>query len=253
VEAYVKSENTSGICRIEFFHPQSNSLPLHLLEEIANTISDAGNDETVKVIILSSAGDTAFCAGGNFDELASITTEAEGKTFFSGFAKLINAMRTCSKIIIGRIHGKCAGGGVGVAAACDYAIAVQGADIKLSELALGIGPFVVGPAVERKMGVSAFSQLAIDATNWRSSDWALWHGLYAELHNSQAGMEAAIEKLANTLSKSSPEAMADLKKVIWQGTENWDELLVERAAISGRLVLSEFTTNAISSFKQKSK
>jgi methylglutaconyl-CoA hydratase len=253
VEAYVTSENTNGICRIEFFHPQSNSLPLHLLEEIADAVTHAGDDPAVKLILLCSAGEAAFCAGGNFDELSVIKTEGEGKTFFSGFATLINAMRTCPKLIIGRIHGKCAGGGVGIAATCDYAIAVKAADIKLSELALGIGPFVVGPAVERKIGLSAFTQLAIDATSWRSSEWAQAHGLYASLHNSKEEMDEAISKLATRLASSSPDAMTELKKVCWQGTEHWHELLASRAAISGRLVLSEFTSNAIASFKSKSK
>ncbi len=253
MQPYVTLEYTEGVCRIEFFHPQSNSLPLHLLQEIAEAVTNAGQDEAVNVIILCSAGDTAFCAGGNFDELTAISTEQEGMVFFSGFAQLINAMRTCPKLIIGRIHGKCAGGGVGIAAACDYAISVAGADIKLSELALGIGPFVVGPAVERKVGVSAFSQLAMDASSWRSSEWAYTNGLYAELHAHHSAMDDAINKLATSLNKTNPAAMAELKKVFWQGTEHWDKLLVERAAISGRLVLSEFTSNAIASFKAKRK
>jgi methylglutaconyl-CoA hydratase len=250
-EAYVKSELHNGVTTIEFFHPQSNSLPGSILEKLAQAIHGAGNDEYTKVIILRSAGVKAFCAGASFDELVAIKTKEQGLEFFSGFAKVINAMRICPKLIIGRIHGKCVGGGVGLAAAVDYAIAVEGADVKLSELAVGIGPFVVGPAVERKIGTSAFSQLAIDATLWRNADWARKKGLYAELHPDINGMDESIRRLADTLVHSSPDAMAELKKVFWQDTEHWDELLMERAAISGKLVLSDFTKNAITKFKTK--
>ncbi|HNF03666.1 MAG TPA: enoyl-CoA hydratase/isomerase family protein, partial [Ferruginibacter sp.] len=195
----------------------------------------------------------SFCSGASFDELISIQTEAEGLTFFSGFAHVINAMRRCPKIIIGRIQGKCVGGGVGLASAVDYAIATDKAEIKLSELAVGIGPFVVGPAVERKIGTSAFSALAIDATNWRNTEWARKKGLFAEVHESIENMDEAVYRLASTLAHSNPAAMAEMKKVFWKGTEHWDQLLPERAAISGRLVLSEFTRNAINKFKAKAK
>jgi methylglutaconyl-CoA hydratase len=247
----VKFELHQHIGTIEFYHPQSNSLPGKLLEELAQTIHGAGNDERIKVIILKSSGEKAFCAGASFDELAAIKNEAEGLQFFSGFAKVINAMRKCPKFIIGRIHGKCVGGGVGVAASVDYAIATDKADVKLSELAVGIGPFVVGPAVERKIGTAAFSALSIDAASFRSAEWARRKGLFAEVHDSVENMDEAITKLANTLSHSSPEAMAEMKKIFWKGTEHWDELLQQRAAISGRLVLSDFTKNAISKFKAK--
>lgn len=247
----VKFELHNHIGTIEFFHPQSNSLPGKLLEELAQVIHGAGNDERVKVIILRSAGEKAFCAGASFDELVAIKNEAEGLQFFSGFAKVINAMRTCPKFIIGRIHGKCVGGGVGVAAAVDYAIATDKADVKLSELAVGIGPFVVGPAVERKLGTSAFSTLSIDSASFRNAEWARRKGLFAEVHESVENMDEAINKLATTLSHSSPEAMAEMKKIFWKGTEHWDELLQQRAAISGRLVLSDFTKTAIAKFKAK--
>jgi len=248
---YVACEIHNGICTIEFFHPQSNSLPRRLLEDLANQIHASGNDREVKVIILRSGGEKAFCAGASFDELTQIDSEKKGFHFFNGFANVINAMRKCPKMIIGRIHGKCVGGGVGLAAAVDYAIAVEGADVRLSELAVGIGPFVIGPAVERKMGTSAFSQLAIDASMWRNGDWARRKGLYAELHPNTEGMDESIHRLANQLAHSSPEAMAELKKVFWKGTEHWDELLTQRAEISGRLVLSHFTREAIAKFKQK--
>ena len=248
---YVKTETHQYITSIEFHHPQSNSLPGKILEALAKEIHFAGNHPESKVIILRSTGDKTFCAGASFDELVSISSEAEGLKFFSGFANVINAMRKCPKFIIGRIHGKCVGGGVGLAAAVDYAIAAEGADVKLSELAVGIGPFVVGPAVERKVGTGAFSALAINATGWRNSEWAKRKGLYAELHENTENMDEAIHRLANTLSHSSPEAMAEMKKIFWKGTEHWDELLKERAAISGRLVLSDFTRNAIAAFKSK--
>ncbi len=248
-EAYVHSTVKHGINNIEFFHPQSNSLPGHLLAQLAKSIRLAGDDAETKVIVLRSAGEKAFCAGASFDELAAIKNEDEGLQFFSGFAHVINAMRTCPKFIIGRIHGKCVGGGVGLVAAMDYAIAVEGAEVKLSELAVGIGPFVVGPAVERKIGTSAYSQLAIDAAMWRNADWARRKGLFAELHPDTNSMDESLEKLSNTLVHSSPEAMAEMKKVFWQGTAHWDQLLMERAKISGRLVLSDFTREAIAKFK----
>ena len=251
MDPYVKSEFHNGLMTIEFFHPQSNSLPGKILDELAQAIHGAGNDMTVKVIVLRSAGEKTFCAGASFDELMAIQTKEQGLDFFSGFAHVINAIRTCPKFVIGRIHGKCAGGGVGLAAAVDYAIATEGAEVKLSELAVGIGPFVVGPAVERKIGTSAFSQLAIDATMWRNADWARRKGLYAELHPSADTMDESIHRLVNHLLHSSPEAMAEMKKIFWKGTEDWNILLLERAAISGRLVLSEFTRQAITKFKTK--
>ena len=250
-DGYVKTEFHKGVATIEFSHPQSNSLPGILLEQLAQAIHSVGNDNETNVIIIRSTGERAFCAGASFDELSAIKNRNQGLEFFSGFANVINAMRICPKIIIGRIHGKCVGGGVGIAAAVDYAIAAEGADVKLSELAIGIGPFVVGPAVERKIGLSAFSQMAIDATQWRNADWARKKGLFAELHPTIEGMDESIERLAYSLVHSSPAAIEELKKVFWKGTEHWDKLLPERAAISGRLVLSDFTKNALASLKKK--
>lgn len=251
-DGYVHTEIEHGIATIEFFHPSSNALPGNILEKLAKTINHIGIDSRVKVIILQSAGERAFCAGASFDELIAISNEAEGKKFFSGFAHVINEMRKCHQLIIVRVQGKAVGGGVGLIAAADYAIATEDSAVKLSELAVGIGPFVVGPAVERKIGVSAFSQLAIDATEWRSADWAKKHSLYSEIHKTIADVDDAVKKLSNQLAQSSPDAMAALKKIFWHGTSHWDELLAERAAISGRLVLSEFTRNAINKFKAKS-
>ncbi len=247
---YVKSHTEHGITTIEFFHPQSNSLPAKILDELTQEIHYTGTHDT-KVLVLRSAGDGAFCAGASFDELVAIQNEKEGLRFFEGFANVINAMRKCSKLIIGRIHGKSVGGAVGLIAACDYAIAIKEADIKLSELSIGIGPFVVGPVVERKIGTSAFSQLAIDASLWRNADWAKKKGLFAEVHESVQNMDESIYRLSNVLAHSNPEAMKEMKKIFWNGTEHWDTLLHERAAISGKLVLSDYTKNAIAKLRIK--
>lgn len=245
------STDEKGITTIEFFHPLSNSLPGRVLGKLADTITEVGNDEDTKVIILKSSGDRVFCAGASFDELISINDLDTGKVFFSGFANVINAARKCPKLIIGRVQGKAVGGGVGMASAVDFCYATKFAAVKLSELAVGIGPFVVGPAVERKVGTSAMSMMAINATEWYSADWAREKGLYAEIFDSAEEMDSAIAELADKLAGSNPEAMMLLKRVFWEGTENWDSLLSERAAMSGKLVLSDFTKNAINKFKKK--
>ena len=245
----MRSEVHNGIATVEFFHPQSNALPSKILEELAKEIHSVAHDDDARVIIIRSSGDKAFCAGASFEELAAIKTAEQGLAFFSGFAHLINEMRKCPKMIIARVHGKCVGGGLGIAAAADYCIAAEKAEIRLSELSLGIGPFVVGPPVERKIGISAFSQIALDATLWRSADWAKRKGLYAEVHESIENMDESIERIATALAHSNPVAMAEMKKIFWKGTEHWDTLLFERAAISGKLVLSEFTQKAIAKFK----
>ncbi len=239
-----------GVATVEFSHPLSNSLPGRVLTKLANTITELGENQDVILIIMRSAGERAFCAGASFDELISINDLDTGKKFFSGFANVINACRKCPKLIIGRVQGKAVGGGVGMASAVDYCFATKFAAVKLSELAVGIGPFVVGPAVERKIGTSAMSQLAIDATEWRSAEWAQEKGLYAGVYDSAEEMDEAIATLAEKLSKSNPEAMRLLKKIFWEGTEHWDDLLSERAAMSGQLVLSDFTKNAINAFKK---
>jgi methylglutaconyl-CoA hydratase len=250
-QGHVTSKIENGIGTVTFFHPQSNSLPGNLLRELADEIFAMGNNHDAKVIVLQSEGDKAFCAGASFDELISIKDFATGEKFFSGFALVINAMRIVPKFVIARVQGKAVGGGVGLACAADYTLATENASVKLSELAVGIGPFVVGPAVERKIGTSAFTNLAINATEWRDAKWALQNGLYADIFPTTELLDAAVNSLAEKLSKSNPEAMAELKKIAWEGTENWNKLLFERAAISGRLVLSEFTVNAINSFKKK--
>jgi methylglutaconyl-CoA hydratase len=226
-------------------------MPGELLRKLAAEIEAAGKNNDAKVIVLKSEGDKAFCAGASFDELISIKDLETGTTFFSGFAGVINAMRKAPKFVLARVQGKAVGGGVGIASAADYTYAVEAAAIKLSELAVGIGPFVVGPAVERKVGKSAFCQLTINATEWQSAQWAREKGLYAEVFATVEEMDKGVDALAQRLAKSNPEAMMMLKKIMWEGTENWDTLLIERAGMSGKLVLSEFTVNAINTFKQK--
>lgn len=248
---YVKSNIESGIGTVTFFHPQSNSLPGDILTALAAEITKVGENPEAKVIVLKSDGDKAFCAGASFDELIVIKDIETGKKFFSGFAGVINAMRKAPKFVIARVQGKAVGGGVGLASAADYTLAVDSASIKLSELAVGIGPFVVGPAVERKMGTSAFCQLTINAAEWHSAQYAKEKGLYADIFKTTEELDAAVLKLAQTLAKSSPDAMKQLKKVMWEGTEHWDTLLLERALMSGTLVLSDFTKNFIAGFKAK--
>lgn len=250
-QGYVRTETNEGIATIEFFHPLSNSLPSNLLSRLAKAITAAGEDEAVKAVLLQSAGERAFCAGASFDELISIKNLEEGKRFFSGFAGVINAMRKCPKFVVVRVQGKAVGGAVGLAAAADYCLATQHAAVKLSELAVGIGPFVVGPAVERKIGLSGMSELAINATAWRDAPWAHQRGLYSEMHKDIRSLDEAVSSLLQKLKGFNPQAMAELKKVFWQGTEHWDTLLAERAAVSGELVLSDFTKNAITAFKKK--
>jgi methylglutaconyl-CoA hydratase len=240
-----------GLAPVEFFHPLSNSLPGKVLAKLAETITALGEDAAVKLIVLKSAGERAFCAGASFDELISIEDLPTGKVFFSGFANVINAMRTCPKLIIGRVQGKAVGGGVGLASSVDYCFATKHAAVKLSELAVGIGPFVVGPAVERKLGLSGMTDLAINATEWRSAQWAHERGLYNDVFDDTQAMDAAVEALVSKLLSSSSDAMRGLKRVFWEGTEHWDQLLAERAAVSGELILSQSAKDAINAFKSK--
>lgn len=247
----VNSVIKDGILTITFYHPAHNAMPASQLEWLTRAINHGGAEPDVKVIILQSAGERTFCAGASFDELASITNLADGKNFFMGFANVINACRRCPKIIIGRIQGKAVGGGVGIAAATDYCLGTQHASIRLSELAVGIGPFVVGPVIERKIGNAAFRQLALRANDWCTAEWASEHGLYQEVFEHIEELDIAVSQLATQLAGYNPEALAAMKKIFWEGTADWDTLLADRAAISGRLVLSDFTRNAIMAFKQR--
>jgi len=248
-DGHVKTSTEGGIATITFHHPKSNSLPGHVLRGMAQAIGDAGKRSDVRVIILRSEGDKAFCAGASFDELVAIDNKEKGLEFFSGFAHVINAIRKAPVLVIGRIHSHCVGGGVGLACAVDIAYAHESASARLSELAVGIGPFVVGPAVERKVGTGTFGLLSATPAMRRSAAWCEQRGMYAEVFTTVEDLDARIDAHAKELAAYSPEAMAELKKVMWKGTEHWDNLLTERAAISGRLVLSDHTRNAIAKFK----
>jgi methylglutaconyl-CoA hydratase len=239
------------VATIEFGHPASNSFPNELLARLTNELNSLSKNSEVTVIILKSEGEKAFCAGASFDELIAIKNLEEGKQFFLGFANLINAMRTCKKIIIGRIQGKAVGGGVGLAAACDYVLATEFASIKLSELTIGIGPFVIAPAIERKMGIAALSELTLNATSWKNAYWAKEKGLYAQVFETIKELDIAVELLALKLASYNPDALASMKKILWENTQHWDKLLTQRAAITGELVLSEFTKNALANFSTK--
>jgi methylglutaconyl-CoA hydratase len=244
------TEIQNNIATIAFGHPASNSFPSELLDRLTKEIISVGKNTEVFVIILKSEGEKAFCAGASFDELVAISNLEQGKQFFSGFANVINAIRTCGKLVIGRIQGKAVGGGVGLAAACDYVLATENAAIKLSEFTIGIGPFVIEPAVTRKIGVSGTAELTIDATNWKNAYWAKEKGLYARVFETAKELDAAIELLSEKLASYNVAALSEMKKVLWEGTENWADLLEERAAVSGELVLSEFTKKALEKFKK---
>ena len=248
-DPYVKLYIINEVAYIEFFHPAHNSLPGDILAKLANTITEAGQNDAIKVIVLKSGGDRTFCAGASFKELININDAKTGKVFFSGFANVINAMRKCPKFIIGRIQGKTVGGGVGLAASTDYCMATKFAAIKLSELNIGIGPFVVGPAIERKMGLSAMSQIAIDANSFYPAEWAKQKGLFTDVYESTEALDEAVKTTAEHLCTYNTEAMLEMKKVFWKGTDDWDDLLAERAQTSGRLVLSEFTKEKLKGFK----
>jgi len=234
----VATASDHGVATITFWHPKKNSLPGALLSRLAEAFDEAAADPDVRVVLLQSDGPGTFCAGASFDELRAIRTPADGKEFFSGFARVILAMRRCPKPVIGRIHGKAVGGGVGLAAATDYTFALAGASAKLSELAVGIGPFVVGPAIERRIGTSAFSAMSLDA-DWRDAAWCERHGLYTRVMDTEAALESVLPAFVNRLAGMNPAALREIKRMLWQGTDHWETLLYERAAISGRLILTE--------------
>ena len=238
-----------SIATIRFEHPKGNSLPAALLAKLAEQIRSAGARNDVNLIILRSGDTGPFCAGASFDELKAITDATAGKEFFMGFARVILSMIRCPKLIVTRVHGKVVGGGVGLVAASDYVLAVETASLRLSELAVGIGPFVVGPAIERKIGLGGFSAMAIDA-EWRTARWAEQYGLYSLLFDSINALDSGLDLFGRKLSRTNPQAMAKLKSVFWQGTGEWDRLLEDRAAMSGELVTSEFTRSAIAAFER---
>lgn len=238
------------IATVEFGHPASNSFVAELLERLTDEIDKLSKNEEVSVIVLKSEGDRAFCAGASFNELMEVSNLDEGKQFFSGFANVINAMRKCSKLIVGRVQGRAVGGGVGLISACDYAFATEDASIKLSELSIGIGPFVIAPAVERKIGKNGLAELTLAATEWKNAFWAKEKGLFAKVFNNIKEMDKEIDFFVQKLASYNPEALTAMREVLWEGTENWDELLTQRAVITGELVLSEFTRNALAKYKK---
>jgi len=245
---YTKIAN--GIATVEFGHPASNSFVSELLDRLAKEFDKLAINSEVSVIVLKSEGDRAFCAGASFDELVAISNLEEGKQFFSGFAHVINAMRNCPKPIIGRVQGKTVGGGVGLAAACDYVHATVEAAIKLSEISIGIGPFVIAPAVERKMGKAALAELSLYPIEGKNAYWAKEKGLYAKVHDSISEMDKELDIHLQKLATYNPEALAEMKKVLWEGTEHWDQLLLERAEASGKMALSPNTKQALEKFKK---
>jgi len=246
--AFVKQEVKNNVGYLTFFHPAGNSFPSAQLNELVKTIQDLDANENAIIIVLQSEG-TSFCAGASFEELMQIDNLSDGKHFFSGFANVINAMRNCSKLIVGKVQGKAVGGGVGIIAACDYAIATTKADIKLSELTIGIGPFVIEPAVSRKIGHTAMGELTLDGNEWKSASWAFEKGLFAKLVQPE-DLDSALEKFASQLATYNPDALAEMKQVLWQNTSHWSTLLYERAEISGKLVMSNFTKKALEGFKK---
>ncbi|WP_036380685.1 enoyl-CoA hydratase/isomerase family protein [Muricauda sp. MAR_2010_75] len=245
---YTKINN--GVAAVEFGHPASNSFVSELLGRLANEFAKLSDNDSVSLIVLKSEGDRAFCAGASFDELVAISNLEEGKAFFSGFAHVINAMRKCKKPIVGRVQGKAVGGGVGLAAACDYVYATVDAAIKLSEISIGIGPFVIAPAVERKMGKAALAELSLSPTEWKNAYWAKEKGLFAKVFDSISKMDKELEFHVQRLASYNPNALAEMKRVLWEGTDHWDELLAQRAESSGKLALSPETKAALEKFKK---
>jgi methylglutaconyl-CoA hydratase len=243
---HVTLDVTHGVATIEFWHPKGNSLPGPLLQRLADRVDEAGARADAAVVVLRSAGSGPFCAGASFDELRAIDTPERGLEFFSGFARVILAMRRCPKFVITRVQGKVAGGGIGIVAASEYAIASEDAALRLSELAVGIGPFVVGPVIERRIGRAHFTAMAVDV-EWRNAHWGERSGLFAQVVVPSA-LDDAVDTLARRLAAANPEAMTAMKRTFWEGTDDWATLLLERAAISGRLVLSDHTRRAIAAF-----
>lgn len=235
---------------VEFGHPASNSFVAELLDRLTEELHKLSENNTISVIVLKSEGDRAFCAGASFDELMAVSNLEEGKVFFSGFANVINAMRTCSKVIVGRVQGKTVGGGVGLAAACDYVFASVDASVRLSELSIGIAALVIEPAVQRKIGTAAISELSLAPTAWKNAYWAQEKGLFSKVFDSVEELDNELEFFTEKLASYNSEALEEWKKVLWKNTDHWNELLAERAAITGKLVLSEFTKNALSKFKK---
>lgn len=251
LQSYIQTDIIDQTATLTFFNPASNSFPSAQLQKLTQAIKELNTNKAITTVVLQSAGTGAFCAGASFDELLSIKDTVSGAKFFSGFASVINAIRRSHQIFVGRIHGKTVGGGVGLAAACDYCFATENAAIKLSELAIGIGPFVIEPAVSRKIGKTAFTEMSLAAHEWKTANWAHQHGLYTQLFSTIENMDLELHDFTNRISRYNPEALQEMKKIFWEGTDDWTELLNNRAQISGKLVLSDFTVNALNQFKNK--
>lgn len=249
MQPFVTSEIKSNIAEITFGTPKSNSLPSEILEKLAQTILDEAAKENVSLILLKSEGEKAFCAGASFDELLDINDLETSKHFFGGFAKVLNAMRTCRKIVVVRVQGKTTGGGVGIACAADYCFATKDAGLALPELNLGIGPFVIGPFVERKIGKSQFTAMSLD-TEFRNANWAKDNHIYHQVFDSITEMDFEIQKFLEKLSAKSTDALALIKKVSWEGTEHFAELMPERILMSASLLLEDSTKANIEKIKQ---
>ena len=249
-EGSVRITIADGIGTVEFAHPKGNSLPAKLLNELAAAITAVGEDPAARVIVLRSGGQSTFCAGASFDEFTAVADAAAGQEFFSGFSRVILAMIRAPKFVITRVQGRAAGGAIGLIAASDYSIAVRTAQAKLSELQVGIGPFVVGVVIERKLGLAPFMNMGVHA-DWHDAEWCERHGLYSMLVDDAATLDAMVAQHAARLAASNPEAMREMKRIFWAGTEGWEARMRERAAMSGRMVLSDFTRAALDRFRTR--
>ncbi len=245
MEAYVKNYCEGNIGFLEFGNPAGNSLPSPLLKAFKAGLIALEKDSNVRVIVIQSFGDRAFCGGASLAEMKTLQTLEEATAFFMGIADLINTLRSLSKFVIGRVHGKVVGGGVGLVAACDYVLANRTAQIKLSELSIGIGPYVIEPVVSRKIGGTAFAQLSLDAHQWKSATWAEDKGLYNALFETQVELDLAVKTNAERFASYPEKAVKTLRKLHWKETEHWDKLLPKNAAITGELALQEATQNIL--------
>lgn len=244
----VTTEIRTGFARIVFSHPAHNSMPSQLLSDLVRQIEEAGHNDEIGAVLLRSEGEGTFCAGANLDELLSIKEEETGKDFFMGFANVILAMRRCPKPIIVAVQGKAIGGGVGIAAAADYCLGCRASQVKLSELAIAIGPFVILPALIRKMGVAAAGQLSLD-TEWHTAAWGRDNGLFQRVYAGPEELFREARILAERVGKFNPNASARLKQSLWEDTDHWPALLAERAATTGRLVMSGEAKTALGNLK----
>ncbi|MCC2589602.1 enoyl-CoA hydratase/isomerase family protein [Chryseobacterium sp. MFBS3-17] len=250
MEPFVQTELKNNIAEITFGTPKSNSLPGEILEKLARNILDEGAKKEVKAILIKSAGEKAFCAGASFDELLEISELETSKKFFGGFAKVLNAMRNCGKIVVVRVQGKTTGGGVGIACGADYCFATRDASLALTELNLGIGPFVIGPYVERKIGKSQFAAMAIDA-DFRSAAWAEAHSIYHSVSENITEMNEKLSQFLNALAGRSDEALALIKKVSWEGTDHFNDLMPARIHMSASLILEDSAKQNIAKIKER--